>query len=284
VRRFLKGDAGLAAEMAQRLQGSPDLYGGRRTTASVNFVTCHDGFTLADLVSYQHKHNEANGEENRDGANDNFSWNWGVEGSTSNPAITALRRQLSKNALAMLLVSQGVPMLLMGDEFGRSQNGNNNAYCQDNEESWVDWQLRTANAELFRFCQQLIAFRRRHPLLWGGPHWHATDTPGTGAELSWHGSRPWQPDWSAQSRCLAFMLFATAQGVGADAVYVALNMHWEAQGFELPLPPNGSRWHVFVNTSMPPPQDVWDPGWEPPVSDPRWVMVAGRAVMILVNR
>ena len=154
VRKFLKGDMGQVGDMAQRLLGSPDLYPTRGPTASINFVTCHDGFTLADLVSYNDKHNEANGEENRDGANDNHSWNCGVEGPTDDPQILALRRRQIKNALAMLLLSQGVPMLLMGDEVGRTQQGNNNAYCHDSPLTWLDWSLQEQNAELFRFCQQ----------------------------------------------------------------------------------------------------------------------------------
>src|SRR5262249_42453887 len=151
-------------EMAQRLQGSPDLYGRRGATASVNFITCHDGFTLYDLVSYNQKHNEANGENNRDGSNDNDSWNCGWEGTTDNPAINRLRRRQIRNAVALLLVSQGVPMLLMGDEVGRTQGGNNNAYCHDNGITWLDWGLRQANADLFRFVKHCLAFRKAHPV------------------------------------------------------------------------------------------------------------------------
>ena len=165
ARKFLKGDMGQVREMSQRLSGSPDLYYHRGPTSSINFITCHDGFTLADVVSFNNKHNEANGEQNRDGANDNNSWNCGAEGPTDDPAVLALRRRQAKNALAMLFLSQGVPMLLMGDEIGRTQLGNNNAYCQDNELSWLDWSLKEQNAELFRFRQALIALRKAHPAL-----------------------------------------------------------------------------------------------------------------------
>src|SRR5262249_47471625 len=238
-------------EMAQRLQGSPDLYGCRGPAASVNFVTCHDGFTLQDLVSYDRKHNEANGEGNRDGADDNDSWNCGAEGPATDRAVNRLRRRQVKNALAMLLVSQGVPMLLMGDEVGRSQGGNNNAYCQDNDISWLDWRLLGANAELFSFVKRCLAFRKAHPVL--------RNRAAAGGEIAWHGFRAWDADWSWQSRGLAFMLTG-----GRSALYVAMNMHWESHLFELPAPPAGSRWHVFVNTSLPPPEDVWPPGAEPP--------------------
>src|SRR5262245_49279322 len=279
VRRFLKGDAGQVGEMAQRLQGSPDLYGCRGPAASVNFVTCHDGFTLQDLVSYNRKHNEANGENNRDGADDNDSWNCGAEGPTDDPAVNRLRRRQVKNALAMLLVSQGVPMLLMGDEVGRSQGGNNNAYCQDNEISWLDWRLLGANAEVFTFVKHCLAFRQAHPVL---RHRAAV----VGGDITWHGFRAWDADWSWHSRSLAFMLTGgrSGDGTGADAIYVAMNMHWESHLFELPAPPAGSRWHGFVNTSLPPPEDVRLPGAEPPVADQRRLPVGDRSVVILVAK
>src|SRR5262249_37533015 len=158
MRKFLKGDLGQVGEMAQRLQGSPDLYAGRGPGASVNFITCHDGFTLYDLVSYNSKHNEANGEDNPDGGDDSNSWNGGAEGPSKDSIVNALRRRQIKNAVAMLLLSQGVPMLLMGDEMGRTQWGNNNTYCQDNELNWLDWRLLDANTEVFAFVKHCIAF------------------------------------------------------------------------------------------------------------------------------
>src|SRR5437764_14027122 len=165
VRRFWKGDGGTASEFATRLAGSSDLYawGGRQPYASINFITCHDGFTLQDLVSYNQKHNEANGEGNRDGANDNYSWNCGVEGPTDDPGILGLRRRQVRNLAAALLLSQGVPMLLAGDEFLRTQGGNNNAWCQDNEIGWIDWGLAIKNADFLRFVRELLQLRRRHP-------------------------------------------------------------------------------------------------------------------------
>jgi glycogen operon protein len=166
VRRFWRGDPGFAGLVATRIAGSSDLYqwNGRLPRHSVNFVTCHDGFTLWDLVSYDKKHNEANGEENRDGSDENFSWNGGVEGPTDDPGVNALRVRRAKGLVATLLLSQGIPMILAGDEFLRTQGGNNNAWCQDNEVSWVDWTLQEAHAEFLRFVREMVWLRRRHPV------------------------------------------------------------------------------------------------------------------------
>lgn len=286
VRRFIKGDAGLVGEMAQRVQGSPDLYGDRGATASVNFITCHDGFTLADLVSYNGKHNTANGENNRDGTNDNHSWNCGWEGPTDDPEINALRRRQMKNAMAILFVSQGVPMLLMGDEVGRTKDGNNNTYCHDSELNWLDWSLLQSNADLFRFVRNCIAFRRAHPILRDRSRFQ-DDHQGTGYPLiSWHGTQAWNADWSAGSRTLAYMLCG-ANPVGDqepdDFVYVALNSHWEDHTFELPHLPDGTHWHVFANTGVGLPEDVWEPGIEPRVADQRHFCVGPRSVVVLVG-
>ncbi len=165
LRRFVRGEPGLVSEVATRLAGSHDMYRQRSPLHSVNFITCHDGFTLYDLVSYNDKHNEANGEDNRDGTNDNLSWNCGVEGDTDDAAVLALRRRQAKNFMAILFLSQGVPMILAGDEVLRSQRGNNNAYSQDNELSWFDWRLIETNRDMLRFTRELIALRKRHPSL-----------------------------------------------------------------------------------------------------------------------
>jgi glycogen operon protein len=191
VRKFIKGDA-TVGEMAQRLQGSPDLYAweGRAPATSINFITAHDGFTLMDLVSYNEKHNHANGENNNDGANDNDSWNCGWEGETDNPGINALRRRQIKNAVALLMMSQGVPMILMGDEIGRTQNGNNNTYCHDNQLNWLDWKLLDTNQDLFRFFKHCIAFRKAHPVLRNPNHFENRDYVGSGyADITWHGTK-----------------------------------------------------------------------------------------------
>ena len=288
IRKFLKGDADMVSELATRIAGSPDLYSARGATASINFVTAHDGFTLFDLVSYNDKHNEANGENNQDGANDNESWNCGAEGPTDDPEIQALRMRQIRNALAILLTSQGVPMLLMGDEAGRTQRGNNNTYCHDNELSWLDWDRVEEHADLVRFVSQLVAFRHRHPVLRNRWHLHGRDTVGSGyPDISWHGRSAWQPDWSSESRWLAFMLCGAHGHAGAapdDYVYVAMNTHWEAHGFELPALPAALAWHVFVNTGVPSPDDVHDVGEEPRLADPSHVLLGPRSVVVLVGR
>jgi glycogen operon protein len=288
VRKFLKGDMGQVGEMAQRVQGSPDLYWRRGPTASINFITAHDGFTLADLVSYNYKHNEANGENNNDGSNDNDSWNCGWEGPSDDPDINVLRCRQLKNAVAMLMVSQGVPMFVMGDEIGRTQGGNNNAYCHDSELSWMDWTLLKSHAGLFRFFKNCIAFRKAHAVLRNRTHLRNQDYVGSGyPDISWHGVRAWQPDWSGSSRILAFMLCGKHAHNGQsqdDYLYVAMNMYWEAQLCEVPALPAGMQWHVFANTIATPPEDIWEPGNEPLLQDPQHFHMGPRSVVILVGK
>jgi glycogen operon protein len=286
LRKFLKGDMGQVGEVAQRLRGSPDLYAGRGPAASVNFITCHDGFTLYDMVSYNGKHNEANGEGNRDGANDNESWNGGQEGPCDDPAVNALRRRQIKNAVAMLLLSQGVPMLLMGDEMGRTQRGNNNTYCQDNELNWLDWRLLDANAELFAFVKHCIALRMAHPALRSSEHLDHCHGPES-VMLSWHGTQAWHADWSGTTRTLAFLLHGRpplAGMQGLDYIYVALNMDGEAHWFELPRLTPGMSWHVSVNTGVSPPGDKWCLGAEPALAEQAGILVGDRSVVVLVGR
>ncbi|MFQ5794624.1 MAG: glycogen debranching protein GlgX [Candidatus Bipolaricaulia bacterium] len=287
LRKFLKEDLGQVGGIAQRLQGSPDLYRGRGPTASINFVTCHDGFTLADLVSYNEKHNEANGENNNDGANDNHSWNCGWEGPTDDPEINALRRRQIKNAVAMMMVSQGVPMILMGDELGRTQHGNNNTYCHDNELNWLNWTLLESNEDLFRFFKNCVAFRKAHPVLRNSSHFRNEDYVGSGyADITWHGSQAWNADWSGSSRTLAFMLcgkHAKGGTVEDNYIYVAMNMHWESHMFELPGLPEGMKWHVFANTGAASPEDIWEPETEPVLND-QCLLIGDRSVAILVGR
>jgi glycogen operon protein len=290
ARRFLRSDAGQVGELAQCIQGSPHLYGwnGRAPTASINFITCHDGFTLHDLVSHDHKHNEANGEDNRDGSDDNLSWNSGVEGETSDPHVQALRLRRMKSAIATLMVSQGVPMLLSGDEVGRTQGGNNNGYCHDNELSWFDWSLVESHSELLRFVKHCIAFRKQHGVLRSERHLRNADYLGLGSsDISWHGLRAWWADWSHESRLLAFMLDGRYAGGGQErdeSVYVAMSGHWEPLTVELPAPPDGGSWHVFANTGAAAPDDVHAPGTEPRLSEQRQFLVGPRSVVILVSR
>jgi isoamylase len=284
VRRFLKGDMNLVGEMAARIQGSPDVYSYRGPAASVNFVTCHDGFTLYDLVAYNDKHNEANGEHNNDGANDNHSWNHGVEGETDDPELNRLRRRQIKNAFTLLMLSQGVPMVLMGDEMGRTQRGNNNAYCHDNEIAWMDWTLLEKNAELFRYAREVIAFRHAHPVLRRREPFRHADVADSGyPDISFHGTQAWAPDWAGTSRVLAWMLCGKHGRVPDDYIYVAANAHWEALPFVPPLPPPGMFWHVLANTSMEPPEDIHEVGKEPRLTDGS-VIVGPRSIMVLVGR
>jgi glycogen operon protein len=288
LRRWIKGDSGLVSDLALRLQGSPDLYASRGPTASVNFITCHDGFTLMDMVSYNNKHNEANGENNNDGANDNNSWNCGWEGDTEDPEIKALRFRQIKNAVALLMVSQGVPMMLMGDEMGNTQNGNNNMYCHDSALSWLDWSLLQKNPDLFTFFQRCIAFRQAHPVFHNRWHLHNQDYLGSGyPDISWHGMQAWKADWSESSRLLAFMLDGkhALGGTATDnSIYVVTNTHWEAHTVELPGLSEGRQWYVFANTGANPAEDIWEPGAEPCLSDQAQLFVGPRSVAILVAK
>ena len=260
VRRFVKGDDGSVGGVATRLMGSPDLYGHeeREAEQSIQFVTCHDGFTLNDLVSYNQKHNEANGENNRDGANDNLSWNCGIEGPTDDPGVEALRNRQVKNFLALLFLSTGTPMLLMGDEVRRTQRGNNNAYCQDNEISWFDWTLLERHADVHRFVKVLNVFRQRRDIV---------DQASTStlrellrrANIDWHGVTLNQPDWSDHSHSLAF----TIRSIGARfLIHGMLNAYWEPLSFQLPpVPADGQNaWRRCLDTALSTPDDAQN--WE----------------------
>jgi isoamylase len=290
VRRFLKGDLGQVAEMVQRIQGSPDLYarGEQGPAASINFITCHDGFTLADLVSYNSKHNARNGEDSRDGVNENYSWNCGTEGPTDEPAVNALRQRQMKNAITALMVSQGVPMILMGDEVGHSKQGNNNSYCHDGALNWLDWTQQASNVDLFRFFRNCIAFRRAHPVLRNSAYLRNEDYVGSGyADITWHGTRAWEPDWSVGSRTLAFLLCGKHAKGGRDVddyIYIAMNMYWGDLDFELPPLPENLRWHVFADTSACPPGDICRPGNEPILVDQLHIQVCGRSCVVLVGK
>ncbi|MEO8603839.1 MAG: glycogen debranching protein GlgX [bacterium] len=284
LRRFVRGDGGVVTGLVSRLAGSADLFehSGRTPAHSINFVTCHDGFTLADLVAYDHKHNEANGESNRDGADDNLSWNGGVEGPTGDPAIAALRRRQVRNFLTLLLCAQGTPMLLAGDEFGRTQHGNNNAYCQDNGVSWVDWSLRQTNADLFRFTKMLIAFRRAHAVLRhgdfltgeaGGP-FHRPD-------VMWHGVDLNAADFGAASRSLAMHLAGEHADPPDCDIYLAANAWQQDLVFALPAPQPGAHWVRVVDTAAASPDDIAAPGSEPRLDGQTHVAVRARSIVVL---
>jgi len=280
VRAFLKGDGGVARAMAFRLSGSPDVYAGeeREAEQSINFVTCHDGFTLNDLVSFNAKHNEANGESNRDGTDQNLSWNCGDEGATADPDVERLRNRQVKNFLALTLLSIGTPMLLMGDEVRRTQRGNNNAYCQNNEISWFDWTSSEKHADIHRFAKTLIAMRMNR-------HLPIERLDLTLNELlrrqpfTWHGVRLNAPDWSHESHTLA----ATVALAGYPVMlHLIINAFWEALEFELPaLAEAGVAWRRCLDTSLDAPADIC--GWkDAPSVQERSYRVHPRSVVVLV--
>jgi len=246
IRRFIKGDDASLPELLCRIEGSIDMYDKRGATASVNFVTCHDGFTLRDLVSYNEKHNEMNGENNRDGSNDNASWNCGAEGDTEDPEILTVRGRQMRNLMTILMTSRGVPMILSGDEFGNTQYGNNNAYCQDNEISWLDWSELNKNRDLFDYVRRLIAFRRAHPVL--RPRLCENGFNGTGyPEISFHGTEPWNFDRTKPGLCFAYLYaedHLRCQTEEDQFIYILVNAHWEAHRFGLPAIPDGYRWYT----------------------------------------
>ena len=289
LRRFVKGDAGMIGAMAARIQGSPDIYGERGPCASINFVTAHDGFTLRDLVSFNQKRNLTNGEDNRDGMDENLSWNCGCEGPSADAEVKSLRERQMKNFLSILLLSQGVPMLLMGDEIGQSKGGNNNSYCHDDEINYFDWGALRANAALLRFTQHLILFRQAHPVLRRRSYLkHQPADALNGSQfcesISFHGREPWQPDWSDESRQLAVMLCGSSAGdddAAPDILYLILNAHWETASFALPRLPQRLTWHVAVNTGMSPPQDSHPPGQEIQLEDQDTMIVGARSVILL---
>ncbi|MEW5975316.1 MAG: glycogen debranching protein GlgX [Acidobacteriota bacterium] len=280
IRRFLRGDPGMVPLLATRMAGSADLYqyDGRTPYHSINFVTSHDGFTLADLVAYNRKHNLANGENDTDGMDENLSWNCGEEGPTQDPDVLSLRRRQTRNFIAILFFSQGVPMILHGDEFGRTQLGNNNAYCQDNEISWVNWDLRNQNADLFRFFRLLIQFRKRHAALRRRTFFQEGNSHP--ADVIWHGVKCGQPDWSWDSRTLGMQLAAPD---GQDEVLLLANSHWEDHEFELPRL-MGKSWFRLLDTSLPSPSDILEEGTECRVRRQDAYRVCSRSVVVLLGR
>jgi glycogen operon protein len=280
MRRFVKGDPGLVGAVAARVSGSADLYQsrGHRPTNGVNFVTCHDGFTLADLVSYNAKQNWANGEDNRDGNDDNQSWNCGAEGPTDDPAVRALRARQIRNFATLLMLSRGVPMLLAGDEVGRSQRGNNNAYCQDNEIGWFDWSLVDTNADLLRFWTRLLALRGSHRVLRRPEFYSGLPNDRGVPDLTWYGTELSTPDWTDPG---ARALACTFGGIGAEPdLHLMMNMYWEPLEFQLPAEHG---WARAVDTALAAPMDIADPGTEAPVAGSRY-LVTERSIVLLVSR
>ena len=279
VRSFVKSDNGTVSTLAKRLTGSPDIYGkdAREPEQSINFITVHDGFTLNDVVSYNAKHNEANGEANQDGSNDNGSWNCGVEGPTDDPAVETLRNRQVKNFFTLLLTAVGAPLIQMGDEVRRTQQGNNNVYCQDNELSWFDWTLLDKHADIHRFVKQLIADR-----LDFGQGRTADDTLNEllkRVKIEFRGATQAAPDVGNTSHALAMSRISPS---GKDVFYLMFNAYWEPLDFALPAPPAATQgWRLWIDTSKPSPGDITHRDAAPPVAEDLY-QVGPRSVVALV--
>jgi isoamylase len=281
VRRFWRGDPGMVGALASRMCGSADLYqrSGKEPLNSINFITCHDGLTLNDVVSYKDKHNGGNSEDNRDGTSEDFSDNYGFEGQTNNSAIEVVRLRQLKNMLATLLISRGVPMLLGGDEFRRTQHGNNNAYCQDNEVSWYDWELLLRNHELFRFTRQIIAFRKAHDVLRAERFY-------TDRDVHWFNHDGGHPNWGASSQTLGCLIYP--ENDKGDITSHAICLLFNTGGFEtefmLPAAPGDGRWYLAVNTAKLTPDDIRETGNEKMLDVQTSYVLQPGSMVILVAR
>ena len=290
VRKFMKGDRGQLQDLGGRLTGSSDLYGndGRTAYNSINFVTCHDGFTLYDLVSYDGKHNDANGEGNRDGSDDNNSWNCGAEGHTDDQGVMELRKRQVKNFICLTLFSAGAPMVLGGDEFMRTQGGNNNAYCQDNEITWFDWELAEKNADMVMFFRKAVALTRRYTILQRrkfmlGMDNDSDDLP----DISWYGSDLSRPAWGdPECRVLCCLLDGSEERseAGEYRLYLILNADYNTAWVRIPEPPAGMRWRRVVDTSLPSGRDFMEPGEETPLDPADHYIANPRSVVVLVSK
>lgn len=285
VRKFLKGDS-VALEFMKRMEGSEDLYNARTSNASINFITCHDGFTLYDLVSYNEKHNKDNGENNNDGTNDNNSWNCGFEGETNDVSINELRKKQIKNAITILLMSRGIPMILCGDEFCNTQFGNNNAYCQDNEISWLNWDNLKVYDDIYNYFKAMIQFRKSHPVLKNCNYDMINNSTGY-PELSWHSEKPWSFNVSNDNLSLALMYVEDKEKYKVEEdtfIYMAINMHWEMHVYELPVIPEDKKWYIFCNTSCEYGKDIFDEKIRIPIEDQNHIVVNPRSIIILLGK
>ncbi len=280
VRRFLRGDDNVIENLMARLVGSPDLFRapGHGPRHCLNFVTSHDGFSLADLVAYEKKHNLANGEENRDGSDHNLSRNHGVEGPSEDPKIESLRCRQIRNFLTLLMLSHGNPMLTMGDEVRHTRRGNNNPWCQDNELNWFDWSLVETNADLLRFMRELSAFANGLPILNGNRFWRAT-SPESKGDITWHGTKVRKPDWRPASHHLAFTLTPPA---GEEQVHVMLNAEAKSLEFQVPAASSGMRWHKVLDTGALPPGDFFPPE-KAPHHDTASCRLAACSIVVLLE-
>ncbi len=291
MRSFWRGDKGSVLNFATRVTGSSDLYlrDGRKPFHSINFITSHDGFTLNDLVSYNGKHNDENGESNRDGSDHNISFNYGFEGSTVNPKIEAIRNRQIKNMFVSLLVSLGTPMLLMGDEIRRTQGGNNNAYCQDNEISWMNWTFRRKNEGLFRFVRLLIRFRKDHPAFLRPEFLTGrAESSHSSPDISWFNERGETPDWSNPGPFIAYRLFGSHASVRTDQdsadFFIMFNSSTKDITVRLCPPPKGTRWFRAVDTSYDSPLEILEDGSEDVLFDQKKYVILARSSVVLISR
>ncbi|MBI1879708.1 MAG: glycogen debranching enzyme, partial [Chloroflexi bacterium] len=291
LRRFVRGDGGMVAGVASRLAGSADLYyaNGRAPNYSINFVTAHDGFTLNDLVSYNTKHNEANAENNQDGNNNNLSYNYGVEGPTTDPAIEAIRSRQVKNFLATLMLSQGTPMLPGGDEFRRTQQGNNNAYCQHNEISWYDWGFLQKYADIFRFARHVIALRQAHPVFRRTIFFTGHDQDGDQFhDVHWYGPSGLDATWDPSSQWLMCTLDGSREETGAATDDVDMLMMFNAADrtrlFYLPPAAHSGRWRLVLDTGQPSPLDIHPTGSELELQPTIAYPVRARSMVVMISK
>jgi len=291
VRRYWRGDPKETRYLATRIAGSSDLYlrDGRKPFHSINFITSHDGFTMNDLVSYNHKHNIDNDEDNRDGSDNNISYNYGIEGPTKDPVIKIIRERQIKNLITTLLVSLGTPMILGGDEFARTQNGNNNAYCQDNEISWYDWSLLEKNAGLYRFAKEMIAFRLRHPgfmrpEFYTGRHGDYRAIP----DISWFDEKGHVPDWEKIGYYLALRIDGSRAEIMADRddndFYIMFNADADVQIFTLTESPSKKEWFRAIDTGLTSPNEILLPGHEERLPTQRSYSVKARSIVVLISK
>jgi isoamylase len=271
VRRFIKKTSWSSGEFAMRLCGSDDLYRNLSPCASLNFVTCHDGFTLADLVSYNTKHNLDNGENNRDGTNDNESWNCGVEGVTTNTKILNLRERQMRNFHLALMLSQGVPMVLMGDEYGHTKNGNNNTWCQDNALNWFQWNKLKENEAFYRFYRLMIRFRKEHSIL-------QRTSFLTNSDVDWHGTMPFKPEWNNN---IQFVALTLKDLKNYQNLYIAFNAQDHAQSVHVPPPPHMKNWQWAINTANPSPTDIYEKNNGPLLTENPYRMSAFSAIVLI---
>ena len=282
-RRLLKGDEGQINALVNRIRRNP------KSCAAINYMASTNGFTLMDMVSYDRKHNEANGENGRDGSDSNYSWNCGVEGPTRRKKIMEMRKKQIRNALMLVFLSQGTPLLLAGDEFGNSQGGNNNAYCQDNETSWLNWNQLKTNSDIYEFVKYLIAFRKAHPVFHLAEEPKVMDYKVCGyPDVSFHGVKAWYPEFENFRRQLGVLYCGEygekADGTADDFFYVAYNSHWEPHEFALPHLRGDRKWHVAINTDEGSRNGIYQPGEEKILKDQKRFMVQPRSVVVFIGK